>query len=186
MKATEIKTGMAVRIDDHLYIVTQYTHVTPGNLRSFVQVKIKSVTTGQTLEKRLRSSEEVERLALDRREVEYLYSDGTGAVFMDAETFDQFTIPQDVLGDSLLFVKPNTTITGLVSEEKVISVELPNTVELTVTDTTPGIKGSTATNQLKEATAETGLKIRVPPFIEIGEVVRINTEDGSYLGRATS
>ena len=104
---------------------------------------------------------------------------------MDGQTYDQITIGQDVLGDALLYIKPNTTATGLVYKERVISIELPPTVELQVTDTPPGIKGATATNQLKEATCETGLKTRVPPFITTGEVVKISTESGQYLGRVT-
>ncbi len=185
MKASELKSGMAVRMDGQLYVLTACALVTPGNLRSFMQVKLKGVTSGQSQEKRLRSNEEVERVALDRREIEYLYSDSSGAVFMDNETFEQFSIPSDVLGDSLLYIKPNSNLTGLVHEDKVISVELPGSVNLLVTDTTPQVRGATATNQLKEAEMETGLKTRVPPFIEVGEMLRISTATGEYLSRAS-
>lgn len=184
MKSTDLKTGMAVKFDGNLFIITQFTHVTPGNLRAFVQIKIKNIVTGQTIEKRLRSGEEVERVELDRRQAEYLYSDNTGAVFMDSETFDQFTIPEDVLGDALLYIKPNNTIVSLMHEGKPITIELPASVELQVTDTPPGIKHATATNVLKEATLETGLKTRVPPFINVGEVVRVSTATGEYQARA--
>ena len=183
MKSTDLRPGIAIKIDGNLYVITHFAHVTPGNLRAFIQVKIKSVANGQILEKRLRSGEEVEAVDLDRREMEYLYSDATGHVFMDTESFDQTNVSEELVGQSMKFVKPNTHIIALVSEEKVVAVELPKTVDLKVKDTPPGIKGSTATNRLKEATMETGLKTRVPEFIGIGEVIRVSTEDGSYLSR---
>src|SRR5690606_34899942 len=139
---------------------------------------------GTTIEKRLRSGEDVEQVDLDRREAEYLYQDGDGYVFMDTQTFDQFTLPSDMVGEQMLYLKPNTTVQTLFAEGKPLLIELPGMVELQVTDTPPGIKGATATNQLKEATLETGLKTKVPPFIEIGETVRISTSDGSYQSRA--
>ena len=116
--------------------------------------------------------------------MEYLHSDKTGHVLMDNQTYDQFTVSDAILGDSIKFFRPNTTLTTLVYNGNVVSVELPKAVELTVVDTPVVAKGSTATNQLKEATLETGLKTRVPPFIAVGEVVRISTDDGSYLARA--
>lgn len=175
---------MAVRMDGAIYVITQFNHVTPGNLRAFVQVKLKRVSDGTSIEKRLRSNEDIDKVDLDRRDAEYLYCDSTGHVFMDSETFDQFALDADLLGDAMLFVKPNTTLTVLVAEGKPSAIELPPTVELTVADTTPAIKGATATNQLKDATMETGLKTRVPPFIVVGERLRITTADGSYQGRA--
>lgn len=184
MKSQELRPGNAIKLDNKLYVVTLAQHRTPGNLRAFIQVKLKEVKTGTIIERRLNSGEEMESVSLDRRELEYLYSDKDGAVFMDTTSYDQLTIPVDVLGDGLLYLKPNTSCVGLVTEERVVSVELPKVVELTITDTPPGIKGATATNQLKDATCETGLKIRVPPFINIGEKVRINTETGEYLSRA--
>lgn len=184
MKSTDLKPGMAVRIDGSLFIITQFTHVTPGNLRAFVQVKLKNLSSGASIEKRLRSGEDVEQIDLDRRQVEYLYSDGSGAVFMDSESFDQFTIAEDVLGDALLYMKPNTTIVGLMHDGRAISVDLPASVELEVTDTPPGIKNATATNVMKEATLETGLVTKVPPFINVGEKIRISTATGEYQSRA--
>jgi elongation factor P len=117
--------------------------------------------------------------------MEYLYSDNHGAVFMDTTDYEQVVLPEDVLGDALQYLKPNNTVIGLVAEGKVITIELPKVVDLKITDTAPGIKGATATNQLKDAVCETGLKTRVPPFIAIGEVVRISTETGQYLSRAS-
>lgn len=184
MKSTDLRPGMAIKMDGQVYVITQYTHVTPGNLRAFVQVKLKRISDGAGLEKRLRSGEEVERIDLDRRNMEYLYSEAAGPVFMDMETYDQVTIDADMVGDAILYLKPNTQATVLFAEGKPVSLELPKTVDLEVTDTPPGIKGATATNQLKEATLETGLKTRVPPFISVGETVRVSTADGSYQSRA--
>ena len=175
---------MAVRIDGNLFVIIQFTHVTPGNLRAFVALKLKNVASGAIFDKRLRSGEEIEQVDLDKRSMEYLYKDSSGYVFMDSENFEQIALQEDLVGSMMPFVKPNTSILVLMSEGKPVSIELPNVVELVITETAPGIKGSTVTNQLKEAVCETGLKIRVPPFIEIGETVRISTTDGSYNSRA--
>ena len=184
MKSTDLRPGIAVKMDGNLFVITQFTHVTPGNLRAFIQVKIKNVVNGALLEKRLRSGEEVETIDLDRRPMEFLYSEASGHVFMDQDSFEQISLPDSLVGDSMVYVKPNTVITVLIADGRPVAIELPNVVELVVTDTPPGIKGATATNQLKEATLETGLKTRVPPFISSGEMVRINTVDGTYNSRA--
>ena len=184
MKSQDLRPGIAIRMDGNLFVVTKSEHRTPGNLRAFMQVKIKNVKTGVTLEKRLGSGEEVDSVSLDRRELEYLYSDNTGAVFMDTTSYDQVALDPEVLGENLKYLKPNTSVIGLIAEEKVVSIELPKVVDLKVTETPPGIKGATATNQLKEATLETGLKTRVPGFIGEGEIIRISTESGEYLSRA--
>jgi elongation factor P len=175
---------MATTLDGQLYVCFQATHVTPGNLRAFVQAKLRRVSDGVIIEKRLRSTEELEQAFLDRREMEYLYSDATGHILMDNQTYDQVAVSDELIGQSINFVKPNTTLTTLLYQDNVVAIELPKVVELTVTETTPVPKGATATNQLKDAVLETGLKTRVPPFIAVGELVRISTEDGSYLSRA--
>lgn len=182
-KATEIKPGMAIEQDGQLFLVVKTEHVKPGKGGAFAQLKLKNLKTGQNIEKRYRSSEDIAETSLDRREIEYLYTDADGAIFMDLDSFDQFTLPQDLLGDALLFVKPNTTIGGLFHGSAAVSLDLPVTVDLEVTDTPPGIKNATATNQLKEATLETGLKTRVPAFINIGERIRVSTETGEYMSR---
>ena len=184
MKSNDLRPGMALRMDGQLYAITKVEHRTPGNLRAFVQVKIKRVSDGALLEKRLGSGEDVDQVDLDRRTAEYLYTDGSGPVFMDTENYDQFNLDAELVGDAMLYLKPNTQVTVMWAEEKPVTIELPKTVDLQVKDTPPGIKGATATNQLKEATMETGLKTRVPGFIDIGETIRIKTEDGSYLSRA--
>lgn len=184
MKSTELRPGMAIKMDGFVYVITQFQHVTPGNLRAFIQIKIKRVPDGSIIEKRLRSGEEVEVVNLDRREMEYLYSDNREHVFMDGESYEQLGLTTEFVGDSILYLKSNTKVNVLIAEGKPAALELPKTVDLQVTDTTPGIKGATATNQLKEAVMETGLKTRVPPFIENGETLKISTADGSYMSRA--
>ena len=184
MKASEMRPGMAIKMQGELYICTKFAHVTPGNLRAFVQAKLKRISDGSIVENRLRATEEIEQAFLDKREMEYIYSDSNGHVLMDTKTFDQITVPNEIIGDLIKFFKPNTMLTAMLNNGNVVSIEIPKTVELTVTETTPQPKGATATNQMKDAELETGLKIRVPPFIAVGDMVRINTDDGSYLGRA--
>jgi len=183
VKAQEIKPGVAINMDGQVFVVVKAEITKPGKGPAYTQAKLRNLQTGSHIEKRLRSGEEVDDVALDRREMEYLYEDSTGAVFMDTESYEQFTVASEVLEDALLYVKANTSIVGLFYQGQVMSIDLPGTVDLEVTDTPPGIKGATATNQLKEATLETGLKTRVPPFIANGDVVRVNTETGEYLSR---
>jgi elongation factor P len=184
MKAIDLRPGNALKMDNKLFVVHTFEHRTPGNLRAFVQVKIKDVTSGQLLEKRMNPADEIEAVDLDRRQMEYLFSDNDGATFMDTSSYDQVVLSKDVLGDALLYMAPNAQAIVLMSEGNPVLVELPSAVELTVTDTPPGIKGATATNQLKEATCDTGLKTRVPAFIGIGEKIKVSTADGSYMSRA--
>lgn len=184
MKANDLRKNMAIALDGKLYICVQATHVTPGNLRAFVQVRLRSLDDGTIIDTRLRSTDDVEQIYLDRREMEYLYSDKTGHVLMDSQTYDQITVGNDLIGESIRYFKPNTSLSVLTHEGNVIDIELPKSVDLAVTDTIPTPKGATVTNQMKDAVLETGLRTRVPPFIDVGDVIRINTEDGSYVSRA--
>lgn len=184
MKAIDLRPGYGVKMDGKLWVVVNYEFRNPGNLRSFVNIKFKNVQSGGQVEKRCQPSEEIEIVDLDRRPMEYLFSDNQGATFMDTETYDQFVMPKDVLGEALKYLRPNAQTIVLCYNGNPISLEMPLTVELQVTDTSPEIKGATATNQLKEATCDTGLATRVPAFIKIGEMIKVNTTDGSYLGRA--
>lgn len=186
MKSQDLKNGIAVNLDGQVWLVVNTDHVKPGKGPAYVQIKIKNLLSGAHQERRLRSGEDIGQAIIDRREIEYLYSDHSGAVFMDIEDFDQFNLSADMLGDGLLYLKPNTTMTGLVHNGSVVSIEMPQVVELQITETSPAIKGATATNQLKEALCETGLKTRVPPFIKTGQTIRINTTSGEYVGRVTS
>jgi elongation factor P len=184
MRASDIRRGQAVIIDGKLMVVTNADHNTPGNLRAKVQFKLRDVAKGTIQDKRVGATDDIQTATLDRRQVEYLYSDSDGHVLMDQDTYDQNSIPKEVFGTDILYLKPNTPLTAMFHDGKIVSYELPKTVDLLVKDTPPIIKGSTATNQLKEAELETGLKTRVPGFIQIGETLRISTETGEYLSRA--
>lgn len=184
MRASEIRKGQAVIIDGKLMVVTNADHNTPGNLRAKVQFKLRDVAKNTIQDKRVGATDDIETTTLDTRQVEYLYSDNDGHIVMDLETFEQDTIPKDVFGDDILYLKPNTQMAAQFHEGKVVSYQLPATVDLQVTDTAPGIKGATATNQMKDAVLETGLKTRVPPFIEQGEIIRVSTSGGGYQSRA--
>jgi len=184
MRASEVRRGQAVIIDGKLFVVTNADHNTPGNLRAKVQFKLRDVSKGTIMDKRVGATDDIETTNLDSRNVEYLYSDNEGHVLMDLETYEQDTISKEVFGDDIKFLKPNTQLTALFHEGKIVSYDLPKTVDLKIKDTAPGIKGATATNQMKDAELETGLTTRVPPFIEVGETVRISTETGAYMSRA--
>jgi elongation factor P len=184
MRASEIRRGQAVMIDGKLFVVTNADHNTPGNLRAKVQFKLRDVAKGTIQDKRVGATEDIETTNLDSRQVEYLYSDNEGHVLMDLETFDQNTISKEVFGNDILYLKPNTQLTASFHDGKIVSYDLPKTVDLVVKDTAPAIKGSTATNQLKDAEMETGLRTRVPGFIAVGELLRISTETGNYQSRA--
>jgi len=184
MRASEIRKGTAVIIDGKLFVVTGADHNTPGNLRAKVQFKLRDVGKGTIMDKRVGATDDIEITTLDSRNVEYLYSDNDGHVLMDLETYDQNTIPKEVFGDDILYLKPNTQLTAMFHDGKIVSYELPKVVDLEITDTPPVIKGATATNQLKDATLETGLKTRVPGFIVTGEKIRISTETGQYMSRS--
>ncbi|HLP84509.1 MAG: elongation factor P [Phycisphaerae bacterium] len=184
MQASNLSPGMGVKIDGKLFVVTGIEHRTPGNLRAFVQLTIKDVLKAQTLEKRYKPTDDIEIIDLDRREMEYLYSDSTGATFMDGESYEQYTMPVDVLGNALKFLRPNSKTNVLLYDGNPILIELPASVELQVKDCPPEVKGATVTNQTKDAEMETGLMVRVPAFIKVGENLRIATADGSYQSRA--
>lgn len=184
MRASDIRKGQAVMIEGKLFVVTNADHNTPGNLRAKVQFKLRDVLKGTIQDKRVGATDDIDVVNLDRRKVEYIYTDSEGLWLMDLETYEQQPIPADVFGSDAKYLKDNTQLEALFHDGKLVSYELPKTIELKITETAPGIKGATATNQMKDAICETGLAIKVPPFIEIGEVVRINVESGQYLSRA--
>jgi|SRR5688572_12208397 len=185
MRASDIRRGQAVIMDGTLFVVTNADHNTPGNLRAKVQFKLRDVQRGTIMDKRVGATDNIETASLDRRVVEYLYHDGDNYVFMDTETYDQPHVSADVLGKDALYLVPNIQMQALYHDGKMVSYELPKTVEHTITDTPPGIKGATATNQMKDAITETGLNVKVPPFMNPGDRIRINTENGSYLERVS-
>lgn len=183
LSANQMRPGMVIIHDNELYSVFSITHRTPGNLRAFVQAKIRNLRTGGLIEYRFRSDDRVERATLDEAEMEYLYNDGDAFYFMNTETFDQTHLNRDTLGDAVNYLIPNLKIAVEFYEGKPVSVELPQTVDLEVTDTEPGLKGATVSNVTKAATLETGLVVQVPPFIETGEKIRVGTAEGTYLER---
>ena len=156
----------------------------PGKGPAYTQAKMRAVDGSGTQEKRFGVSDNIDGAILDKQEMEFLYTDGAGGgTFMNTKNYDQVELTGDLLGDTILYLSPNSTCTVMFHDEKAVSVELPSSVELTIAETQPGIKGATATNQLKEAVCDTGLKTRVPPFITEGEKIKVSTEDGSYMSR---
>ena len=184
IQATRLKKGMLVKVDQDLFRVLELQHVTPGNLRGFVRVKFRNIRNGTLSDQKLRSEETLERAILDEREMQYLYQDGDDYYFMDTVTFDQIHISSEALGESVSFLKPEMTINVELYGSEPVGIELPQTVDLKVTDTAPGIKGATASAQVKPATLETGLVVQVPPFVNTGDMIRVSTDTGEYLSRA--
>lgn len=184
LTATQIRTGMVILMDGELYKVLERHHHTPGNLRGFVQVKLRKLSTGTLHENRFRSVDTVERASLDRRDMEFLYEDGEGYHFMDTETYEQVRLSREDLGDTVYYLLPNVKVLVESYDGKPISVEPPLNVELKVVQTDPRLKGATVSNQTKPATLETGLVVQVPPFINIGEKIKVNTAEGTYVSRA--
>jgi elongation factor P len=184
LQATRLKKGMLVKMDQDLYRVLDLQHVTPGNLRGFVRIKMRNIRNGTLSDQKLRSEDSVERATLDERQMQYLYQDGTDYYFMDTTTFEQVHISSEALGDSVNFLKAEMTIQVEFYGSEPVGIELPVTVDLKVTDTVPGIKGATASAQVKPATLETGLVVQVPPFVNPGDLIRVSTDTGEYLSRA--
>src|SRR5262245_2779158 len=170
--------------DGQIFHVVDRNLNTPGNWRAILTLRLKNLKTGNVNERRVKPDDKVELAYLDKREMQYIYQDGDGFVFMDTETFDQITLDREWVGDLMLYLKESNKAHVVFYDGKPISLELPATVELTVTETEPSVKGATAAAQFKPATMETGLKITVPPFISVGEVLAVDTRTGEYLSRA--
>ncbi len=181
IQATRLKKGMLVKLESDLYRVLDLQHVTPGNLRGFVRAKFRNIRNGTLSDQKLRSEDFLERAVLDEREMQYLYKDGDAYHFMDTSSYDQLHIDAEILGDAANYLVPDATINVEFYGTEPVGIELPQTVDLKVVETVPGIKGATASAQVKPATLETGLVVQVPPFINIGDAVRVNTETGEYL-----
>ena len=175
---------MLINVEQNLFRVLDVQHVTPGNLRGFVRVKLRNIRNGALADQKLRSEDSVERATLDERQMQYLYHEGEDYHFMDTSSYEQIHITSEALGDSVNYLKPEMTIQVEFYGEEPVSIELPQAVDLKVTDTAPGIKGATASAQVKPATLETGLVVQVPPFVNTGDLIRVNTETGEYLSRA--
>ena len=184
MPATHMRPGMVIKFNNDLFSVFSVFHRTPGNLRGFVQAKMRNLRSGTMIEHRFSSEDKVERAALEEHTMEYLYDDGEFYYFMNIETFEQMHLMKDLLGDAIQYLIPQLHVAVEFYEGKPISVELPPTVDMTVVETEPGLKGASVSNVTKPAKTETGLVVQVPPFINEGEKIRVNTSEGTYQERA--
>ncbi len=182
--ATQLRPGMVIKHNNDLHSVFSVEHRTPGNLRAFIQAKLRNIRTGAMFEHRFRSGDAIEKITVDEEKMEYLYNDGDDYYFMNTETYEQMHLRRDILGDAVDYLIPNLLITVEFFDGKPVGVELPQTVELTVVETEPGLKSATASSVTKPAKTETGLIVQVPPFINEGEKIRVDTSEGAYLSRA--
>lgn len=183
MKVSDMKKGQTITMDGVLYVIVDYQHVKLGKGGAVYQTKLKNLVDGGIRDIRLRAEETIDDAYLEKRNFEYLYSGVNEHHFMDLESYDQITLDDDAFGDGKLYLLPNSQIQISMYQEKPVVVTLPNTVDLVVTDTAPEIKGATATNQYKPAILETGAEVQVPPFIKVGEKIRVDTRTGEYVTR---
>jgi elongation factor P len=174
---------MLIKMGADLYRVLDLQHFTPGNKRGFVQAKLRNIRTSTLGDHKFRSEDDVERAVLEERQMQYLYNDGDSFHFMDTTTFEQMHMASEALGDSVNYIMPDAVITMEFYGAEPVGIELPATVDLKVADTVPGIKGATASAQVKPARLETGLVVQVPPFVNTGDMIRVSTETGEYLSR---
>ncbi len=184
--ATDIRKGSVLVLDGELYVCVDFQHNTPGNLRANVQAKLKHLQSGRNLSRKFSATEKVEFAFLDRRPCEYLYKDGANFVFMDSATYEQHHINEEQVADQMRYVVENTVVQVTFYEGSPIAIDLPASVELKVAHTDPGIKGDSVSNVFKPATLETGIEIRVPNHINIGDVLKVNTTTGEFLGRVST
>lgn len=183
ISVNDFKTGLTIKVDNGIWKVMDFQHVKPGKGAAFVRSKLRNLRTGAIQEKTFRAGEKVEKAQIDNRRMQYLYANGDSHVFMDNETYDQLELPGDKLEYELKFIKENMEVQIQSYEGETIGIELPNTVTLQVAETEPGIKGDTATGATKQATVETGYSLNVPLFVNEGDLLVINTTDGSYVSR---
>jgi elongation factor P len=181
--ATQMRPGMIIKHNNELHLVFSVEHRTPGNLRAFIQAKLRNVRTGAMFIERFRSPDPIERVVVDEVKMEYLYNDGEDYYFMD-DKYEQTMLKYQTLGDAVEYLIPNLNISVSFHDGKAVGIELPLVVEMTVLETEPGIKSATASSVTKPAKTETGLVVQVPPFINEGEKIRVDTADGSYMSRA--
>lgn len=181
----DLRNGVVLRYNDGLWQVVEFQHVKPGKGGAFVRVKRKNLVTGTVIEDRMRAGENITIVRIERRSMQYLYHDGDNLIFMDTETFDQIPVAESFVGDTVRFLKENDMVDLVFSgdDDQLIGAELPTFVTLAVTDTATAVRGDTATDVTKPATLETGAEIQVPSFVEIGDVIRIDTRSGAYMDR---
>ena len=181
--AGDIRNGKTLEIEGSIFQVIEFQHVKPGKGAAFVRTTLKNIVSGGVVEKTFRPTEKLEEATIERKDMQYLYSDGDLYHFMDTETYDQIALNSDQIGDTLKFVKENEMVKVCSHKGNVFSIEPPLFVELQITDTEPGFKGDTATGATKPATVETGAQVNVPLFVEQGDVIKIDTRTGEYLSR---
>ena len=181
--ATQMRPGMIIKHNNELHLVFSVEHRTPGNLRAFIQAKLRNVRTGAMFIERFRSPDPIERIVVDEVKMEYLYNDGEDYYFMD-DKYEQTMLKYQTLGDAVEYLIPNLNISVSFHDGKAVGIELPLVVEMTVMETEPGIKSATASSVTKPAKTETGLVVQVPPFINEGEKIRVDTAEGAYMSRA--
>jgi elongation factor P len=184
MKANGLRRGMIIKYEGDLWRVFDALHQTPGNLRARMQTKLKNLRNGTMKDVRFRSEEDVEKAHLDSGRKQFLYHDAAGYHFMDLESYEQIVMSEETLGDAVSYLLPDTVLEVLMHESTPVGIELPITVDLKVVETTPEVKGATASAQRKPAKLETGLVVQVPSFIAEGEKIRVRTDDGQYIERA--
>lgn len=184
MNANDLRPGMVINHNGELFSIHKAEHRTPGNLRAFVQAKMRNLRTGSMIDHRFRSEDTVDRAVIDEVDMQYLYSDAEMFYFMNTSTYEQYHLSKDVVGDRAQYMMPDVILKIDFYDGRPIDISLPATVDLKVVETEPGIKGASATNVTKAAKMETGLIVQVPPFIDEGEVIRIDTSNGSYLARS--
>jgi elongation factor P len=182
--ATQLRPGMIIKHNNDLHSVFSVEHRTPGNLRAFIQAKLRNLRTGAMFEHRFRSPDPIEKITVDEIQMEYLYQDGDDYYFMNTENYEQIHLNKGTLGDSVDYLTPNLQIQVEFFDGKAVGIELPQTVELTIVETEPGLKSATASSVTKPAKTETGLIVQVPPFINEGERIKVDTAEGVYLSRA--
>ena len=178
------KNGMHIELDGKVWRIVEFQHVKPGKGGAFVRTKLKGLDTGSVVDRTFRAGEKFPRVHTEVKNVQYLYDDGTEVHFMDAETYEQFSVPRGDLEDELPFMQPNATVQVLAVNGKPSSVQLPASVELTVVDTEPGVKGDTVSNVTKPATLETGAVVNVPLFVNVGDKLKIDPRERRYISRA--
>src|SRR6202161_131235 len=184
ISSTQMRPGMVVKFNNDLFSVFSVNHRTPGNLRGFVQAKMRNLRSGTMIEHRFSSEDKVERAALDEVEMEYLYDDGEYFYFMNTENYEQMHLTKELLGEATNYLIPQLKVKVEFYEGNPMGVELPASVDMTVVATEPGMRGATVSNVTKPATMETGLIVQVPPFINEGQKIRVNTAEGTYAERA--
>jgi elongation factor P len=183
IQATRLRKGMLIKVGNDLFRILELHHLTPGNKRAHIQCRMRNIRTMTLSDQKFRAEEDIERAMLDEREMQYMYSDGDHYHFMDTSTYEQIHITEEALGDSKYYLIPESVIRVEFYETEPVGIELPPMVDLVVKETVPGIKGATASAQVKPATLETGLVVQVPPFVNEGDRIRVNTETGEYQAR---